>query len=51
MMLSEDDLVGAAKSAKKAGNKKAGKKPAPLADDNEPLVTVATVARKRLPAR
>ncbi len=40
MMLSESDLVGAAKTATKTG-KTAGKKPALEADDT-PLVTVAT---------
>ena len=40
MMLSADDLVGAAKAATKAG-KKSDKKPA-LQPDDEPLVTVAT---------
>ena len=45
MMLSADDLVGAAKAASKPGKPKAasksGKKPA-LAPDDEPVVTVAT---------
>ena len=42
MMISESDLAGAAKAASKAG-KKSGKKPtAPLAPDDEVLVTVAT---------
>ena len=45
MMISESDLVGAAKAASKPGKPKAasksGKKPA-LAPDDQPLVTVAT---------
>ena len=49
MLISETDLVGAATAASKPGKPKAtsssksGKKPtAPLAPDDEPLVTVAT---------
>ena len=48
MLISEADLVGAARAASKPGKPKAtssksGKKPtAPLAPDDEPLVTVAT---------
>ena len=49
MLISETDLVGAAKAASKppgkpkASSSKSGKKPtAPLAPDDAPLVTVAT---------
>ena len=49
MLISETDLVGAAKAASKppgkpkASSSKSGNKPtAPLAPDDEPLVTVAT---------
>ena len=48
MLISETDLVGAAKAASKppgkpkASSSKSGKATAPLAPDDEPLVTVAT---------